>query len=243
MIKIAICDDKKDQIELVRQALLSFGQRKGYDYEVSCFDNSFSLCEILDNGGKFDVLLLDICMPGIIGTELARSVRRRNDNTVIIFLSTSDEFAVDAFSLKAAHYLLKPFSQSEFDEALSRAMRIISASAQKYITVKTLSGGVSTIEVNDIQYIESFDHMLELRLGDSSVSVMQTTLSKLYDELRSICGRQFINPYKGYLVNQRSIVTIRDGNITLRCGAKIPVPRGSMRALQAEYLSYRFDKE
>lgn len=64
------------------------------------------------------MLLLDICMPGLLGTDIAREVRQRKDKTEIVFLTGSDEFAVEAFTLKAAHYLVKPFSQDEFDEAL-----------------------------------------------------------------------------------------------------------------------------
>ncbi|MDR3601423.1 MAG: response regulator [Desulfosporosinus sp.] len=58
------------------------------------------------------MLLLNIGMPGIVGTQVAAEVRKRKDKSEVIFLTTSDEFAVDAFALKATHYLAKPLPYS-----------------------------------------------------------------------------------------------------------------------------------
>lgn len=156
-MRIAICDDKKDQIEIIKLALEKYLSCKQETAELYTFDKAF---DFLDMQGKnaFDLVLLDICMPGLLGTDVAREIRSRKDKTEIIFLTTSDEFAVDAFVFKAAHYLIKPFCQQDFDEAINRAIINIGDRATKTITFKCVGGSVETVDKNIIQYIESNSH-------------------------------------------------------------------------------------
>lgn len=185
-------------------------------------------------------MLLDICMPGILGTEIAREIRKRRDTTEIIFLTTSKEFAVDAFALKAAHYLVKPFSQVQLDEAMDRALARIADCAPKKLTFKTAGGELRTVDVNTIQYIERCAHWKTLHMDRGEVLESSFPLSRLLQELDRLSPGQFIAPFKGYLVNQKAIATIEVKRILLRCGAAIPIPRGSFREIQAKYFAYLF---
>lgn len=129
-MKIAICDDRSEQIEIINNAVNQyFRLLNDVAVEVETFDRAFDFLYAHEKN-KFNIVLLDICMPGMLGTDVAREIRQRRDNTEIVFLTTSDEFAVDAFQVKAAHYLLKPFTQSDFDEALDRVMQ----NMDKYLT-------------------------------------------------------------------------------------------------------------
>ena len=138
-MNIAICDDLPAQSELIHTAALDyFSRHKEQEVEFSIYNNSLLFLDSLKSTGGFDILLLDICMPGINGTEVAREIRKRQDKCEIVFLTTSDEFAVDAFALKAAHYLLKPFTQELFDEAMDRALARFKNGEVKKIILKPL---------------------------------------------------------------------------------------------------------
>ena len=69
------------------------------------------------------------------------------------------------------------------------------------------------------------------------------SIARLQEELDALAPGQFIAPYKGFLVNLRAIVTVETRSILLRGGDRIPIPRGSFRQLQAQYLAYRFTKK
>ncbi|MDD3360869.1 MAG: response regulator [Hespellia sp.] len=172
ILNISICDDRPDQLAKIYTATTEYFKKYSERViQVSRFDNSLLFLESLDKTGGCDIALLDICMPGILGTDVARSIRARCDKTEIIFLTSSDEYAIDAFVLKAAHYLLKPFTQEQFNEAMDRAMQPFADGSIKNIAVKRdsivlRSGHRIPIPKRGFRNLEStyFDYMF--REGD-----------------------------------------------------------------------------
>lgn len=94
-------------------------------------------------------------MPGILGTDVSRELRKYNNGTEIIFLTTSDEFAVDAFTVKATDYLLKPFTQSQFNKAMDRAISFIRQRNSTKIVLRLVGGGICIEQIAQILYFES----------------------------------------------------------------------------------------
>lgn len=208
--------------------------------KVSDYNNPLLFLEDLDQTGGFDVLLLDICMPGILGTEVAKEIRKRKDKTEIVFLTSSDEFAVDAFALKAAHYLLKPFTQEQFDEAMERAVARYTSGQVKKITLKIESGLMQIIDIDDILYIESAGHSQNVYMRNLECKESRHSLIKLNEELEKVSPGQFINPYKGYIVNQKAIQIIEPKQIVLLGGMCLPISRGRYRQHQETFFEYQF---
>ena len=116
-------------------------------------------------------------MPNIDGTQVAADIRRRGAKTEIIFITTSDEFAVDAFALKAAHYLLKPFTQAQLDDALDRAMSRFSEHQTLSVSLRIVGKGVITLEINDILWIESNSHKQFVFLNSGKKHEIHESLS------------------------------------------------------------------
>ena len=108
------------------------------------------------------------------------------------------------------------------------------------ITIKGEGGRLNTIAIDEIQYVESSNHMLTFHLRQKYVLETRDVLSRLYEELEGLSPGQFIKPYKGYIVNQKAIMTIDKKGIALRCGVCIPIPRGAFRNLYDTYVTYRF---
>lgn len=242
MLHIAICDDSPEQLAIIRAAADRYFQGRVPEADIYTFDSSLLFLESLEKSGGCDIALLDICMPGILGTSVAREIRARRDKTEIVFLTTSDEYAVDAFALKAAHYLIKPFTQEQFDEALDRAMVSFLDGTVKNLVVKS-EGGVQMVEVGDILYIESRKHLLTVHTKTGTCTEGQRSLGRLMEELETLSPGQFVIPYKGYIVNQRAIQLIEPECIVLRGGAQVPIPKRSFREIQNTYFDYMFPKE
>ncbi len=107
MIRIAICEDKDEDREALRNMLCHT--------KILCDFTEYTSAESLlfdieTNHKQFDLFLLDIYLPGQNGVEAARCIRAANPDAVIIFLSTSEEFYREAFDLFAFHYLIKTVS-------------------------------------------------------------------------------------------------------------------------------------
>ena len=76
------------------------------------------------------VRVLDICMEGMNGIEVAQRVRKRSARCLIVFLTSSKEYAFDAFPIHPFDYLVKPYSAARLDHVLSGAIRLMEESEQ-----------------------------------------------------------------------------------------------------------------
>lgn len=242
MIDIAVCDDSPVELSQITTLAKDYIATNNIDANVISFDHPDALLTFSEKA-PFDLYLLDIVMPMINGIAAGRELRSRHDQAQIIYITTSDEFAVDAFSLRAAHYLVKPFSDAQFREAMDRVMAILSASEEKKLTIMLAGGSLHNIDIDDIQYIESNGHTVVFHLKTGTCNEMRRSLSRVFEELERLSPTQFIQPYKGFIVNQRNIVTIESSGITMICGALIPIPRGSLRELQSHYVEWRFGRK
>lgn len=243
MLRIAICDDLSDQLAVIETAVTEyFRSYPEVQVETFTYHNPLIFLESLDKTGGYDILLLDICMPGIDGTQVAEEIRKRKDRSEIVFLTSSDEFAVEAFALKAAHYLVKPFHQAQFCEAMDRAMVQFCAGQTKKIALKLTGGGNRVLELNEIIWIESSNHTQRVFLKEGDSEVVRESLSQLFTVLEELSPGQFVSPIKGYLVNQNAIRTVEPKGIIMRSGQTIPLARGTFREFSDRYFSYLFPK-
>ena len=174
------------------------------------------------------------------GTEVAKEIRKRRDKTEIVFLTSSDDFAVSAFSLKAAHYLVKPFTQSEFDEAMDRAVSFFRKSNVLKLSFKLTGGGVKTVDIDDILYIESYKHEQQIQLNNGDALSIREALNSLQEQLDELSPHQFLSPYKGYIVNLKAVHSIEPDCMKLHGNKSVPIARRSFRELTDKYFAYAF---
>ncbi len=122
MIKILVADDEPIEKAVVKKILDD--AFKG-EAETCLACNGREAMEVYENE-HCDIALLDICMPGINGIEAAEVIRKKYENSVIIFLTAFDEFeyAQKAIRVRALDYLLKPINEEELIAVLEEALRL-----------------------------------------------------------------------------------------------------------------------
>ena len=116
-MKIAVCDDDNLFVQQTGQAVQEWAQERELSASVFSFDNGDSLLNAYA-AEKFDILLLDIMMPLFTGMELAHAIREIDAAAKIIFLTSSPEFAVESYEVKASGYLLKPLQKEKLHSVL-----------------------------------------------------------------------------------------------------------------------------
>ena len=234
-IGIAIIDDES----LVRLGIKSSVAWEEYGYEiVGEADNGQTGLEMIREKHP-DIVLLDVCMPGILGTEVAQELRKFSSSTEIIFLTTSDEFAMDAFAVKATDYLLKPFTQSQFNQAMDRAIAFIRQRSSAKIMLRLVGGGLCIEEISQILYFESHGHILQVHLADGTVLETRKSGQEIKDELDKIASGQFASPNKGYLVNLAAVHIIKADYVEI-AGQKLPLGKRKYRMFQEIYFRFMF---
>ena len=124
MMLCMICDDQKSELETVQKLVAGYAEaHPDLLLSVRCFSSPFDMLDEIDRSGAPDIALLDICMPGVLGTEVAREIQRKSqDVTDIVFLTNSPDFAVEAFALHVDDYLTKPYTKKRLVDKLDRVM-------------------------------------------------------------------------------------------------------------------------
>lgn len=195
---------------------------------------------------KPDILFLDIQMPKLNGFEVLELIEH---DIVVIFTTAYDEFALKAFEVHAADYLLKPFRQERFDEALEQAKKKIgkrvsktldaivgdSHTAHKPLERVLIRDGakVNIIPVEKIDYIEAQDDYVSIKAEGKS-HLKQTTLSTLEEELDAT---KFIRIHRSYILNIERLAKIepyaKDSRVAiLKDGTRLQVSRAGYAKLK-----------
>lgn len=116
MIRAAILDDRPADMADILGIARKFAATLPYPLVLETFSSPYDLLEAVEEKGGFDVYFLDVIMPLMTGIEVAERLRRRGERCEIVFLTTSREYGVDAFDVRAAGYLVKPVSEQRFFE-------------------------------------------------------------------------------------------------------------------------------
>lgn len=234
-MRIAICDDVPEELEAIRAAARKYEEEHNVDFKIDVYSSAreFSDAAVMET----DIALLDICMPDINGIETARRIRMLGAKTDIVFLTASSEYAVDAFSVAATHYLIKPFTQELFNEAIDRIVG--SGKCPKPISVRCLDG-LHTVDRSAVMYFEVQGHILHIFMTDGQHLQSRQTLASIRDcmtddPLFAQCGAS-------YIVNLSRVRTMTANVLTMTDGAMIPIPRRAYAELEKRYLDH-FRKE
>jgi len=203
---IAICDDNSTEMAEIIKVL----NRISY---ITKFDNFNEPAALLQNLTKcsYDVILLDIMMPSINGMELAKIIRKQNNQVYIVFITGYEYFCVDAFSIYATDYILKPLNADRLEKTLDRIYKMVSNPEEnKTIELRTQLNTYRVNE-NEIIFIEKLYNRCMVYTDQFSFDVIMP-IRHFEDILSKLL---FIRSHSGFLVNTKKISRIEAiGNLS-----------------------------
>ena len=241
MIEIALCDDNAEDIETIRPLAERFAsEHTDIPLRLSVFDSAAELLKSAENNGGFDLYILDVVMPEMSGIQLAEMIRSRGEHAEIVFLTVSRDYAVDAFSVYACGYLLKPVRKEQFDETVLRAVQKLAREKSEVLAVKTKEG-LRRIPLHKIVMIESFNHTREITMTDDSVLKTSATLSELFGQLGGY--ENFYMPHRAYIANLDNSVGIVRYDLLMLGNRRIPIPKNQFVAVQKIVQNHFFKKK
>lgn len=241
MIEIALCDDNAEDIEEIRSLAERFAaEHSEFPIRLSAFASSAELLGHIEDGSGFDLYILDVMMPEMSGIQLAETLRSRGEHAEIVFLTVSRDYAVDAFSVRAGGYLLKPISKDRFDETLLWLVQKLAREKNEVLTVKT-KDGLRKIQLHKIVMIESFNYMREITMTDDSVLETSATLAELFEQLGD--RENFCMPHRAYIANLDHSVGIVRYDLFMLGERRIPIPKNQFAAVQGLVREYFFKRE
>ena len=229
---IAIVDDWEADLRETQRTVEHCLRSLGLSMDVVLFRSGEAFLEQY-RPGAYQILILDIFMKRITGMDVAKRVRAEGDPCKILFLTTSDDFAVESYDVGASYYLLKPLSEEKLLRGLTICLKGLEQD-RKFLRVVS---GRMTVEIpySSIYYGEAYRNAIELHLESGTVKTYMT-FQYLWEILRE--DPRFLNCNKGYLVNMDYIERVEEQEFILKNQAAIPIRKRNGSQMKQAYLQY-----
>ncbi len=213
-MKIAVCDD------CMRDALSVKRFLGGHEARVYSDVDSL-LADVKNKKMQYDLYLLDIYMEGPVnGIELAKMLVREQEEAVICFISTSNDFYREAYDLYAVQYLLKPVREEDVKQLLERVSKNLVRNREKKLFFQS-RGQTGSIPYSRILYISSREHTLSICCTGG---IVQECKGRLNELAMQVCGEIFMRCHQSFLVNMYHVDSLSGADLIV-AGQRIPVSR------------------
>ena len=231
-MRIAVCDDEPRELERFETALHGWDPTR----KAEKFLDGASLLEAAKGVPGFDIAFLDIYMPGENGVDVAEALREISPETGIAFVTTSREHAVEAFSLHALHYLVKPVTTQGVVEAFRRLTEL--RGKQRQTVCFTVGGNRVTVFLDQICLLENDNHVVTVSLSDGR----RLKVWRPFSELEQMLGGSFLRINRGIIVNMDYIAQMGADTCVLRDGSRLYIAVRQSAAIRTAYDDYVFEQ-
>ena len=223
-MKVAVVDDERACREMMEKYLSDFASETGVAFETAFYADAESFLADAETV-RFDLIFMDIKMPGTDGMTAARKLRERDKEAVLIFVTDMAKFAVEGYEVHAFNYVLKPVTYFEFKLKMLKAAEAVSTISPRILEV--VSGGTKHyLDIKKVLYVEVINHKLTFHTltGD-----FRSTGSLSAVEER-IADRAFCRCNSCFLVNLQYVVSVHGGDCELSNGEKLRISQSKRKA-------------
>ena len=232
-IRIAIIDDdenSREQIKTITEKTLSEQNQNCF---VKTYASAIDLLMDLENGVYYGAFLVDVEMPKMTGRELARKIQKYYADATIIFVTDYVQYSPGAFEVNAFRYIMKRDLHEKLPMALKKMIpRLENKATGCYIIRRYLDAEV--LLYREIFYIkkEGKNVVFCHTHGESSE---RKSLIKIAEELPQ---GQFVEVSRGYLVNASYVMALKNKELIMRNGDRIPVARKNIEDILERIAAY-----
>lgn len=235
-MRIAVCEDNAKDRTLLCDYIRDYMIRHSYSVEIFTFSDGEALLEAFPSG-VFDLLLLDIFLPGISGIDTARKIRETDQYCKLMFITVSADYMPESFSVQTSGYVVKPITPENMDGAMTILYDMLEKNS-RVIEVPVGREGTVNLSLAQIEYAESFDKSIVFYMHDRRVE----THLKLSDVESMLGGEPFLRCHRSYIINMNHIKDISGDCFLMKNGRAVPIParnRKEMRLAVTGYLAGR----
>mgnify|MGYP004691041727 CR=1 FL=1 len=243
-IRAAICDDEEFFRNELKKFVSEYGNEMDINVSIDLYDNAKELMNnILSKSKEYDLLFLDVEMPGMTGIEMADALRKIDPWVCISFVTSYDAFAIQAFRLDALDYVMKPIKYTQVKHIIEKARIQIDyrKNAQKaekrYLKIKSGYEDV-LIDLQNVIYIEKRRNQCVFHKIDEEISCYEP-LKNVYERLDNDV---FMYIHQGYIANFNYIKEVKKDVVCFGRGMEVPLSRkyhDQIKELHLEHIRSR----
>lgn len=230
-IRIAVCEDLKTDREKVITLLSSYLDQNNLYAEIDEFESGEAFLEA--DITHYSLVFMDIFMGKLNGMETAREIVRKNHKIQIVFVSSSIDFAAEAFNIEALHYIVKPIEKVQLYSVLDKFF-------ESFYSMRTVEVKVGRMEesiyLSDILYIEARGKKTLIHMKTGVLEASQS-LSEMQQILPA---GDFCMPIRWALVSMREITSMPSDKLKLSDQTEIPISRGKREEIKNAFADFRW---
>lgn len=230
MIKIAVLEDEPNFAADLQRILQRYATEYSLSFEIKLFANGMEFLKAKST--DFDIIFLDINMPEINGIDIAKHIRKKDENVVLIFVTNLAQYAIDGYSVDAMDFILKPIRYSSLKFRLDKAISLIEKRKKGSIIIKVNREYVK-LDSSDIYYIEANKHKLVYHTVKGDYEVWGS-MTKVKKELESL---GFASCNVSYYINLMYVAKIEGDDVVVN-GEKLKISRSNRKSFLDELSLY-----
>lgn len=230
-MKIAICDDEQGEILKIEDAILQINANS----EIYCFQSGSSLIAEIAKQRDFNLIFIDIYLNGENGIDVAREIKNILPDVDIVFTTVSRDHAVEAFSIRALHYIVKPFNDADIIEVFKRIGK--KRETRSTLTLR-IERSINVLFQDEILKVESQGHRTIITMVDKTVF----SIRKPFSEITLLLDETFIHLKKGVCVNMQYVSQMKTIDCTLIDGTRYLLRREKKAEIRERYNNFIMEK-
>ena len=233
MFRIAICEDEKVVLDFESSLVRQWAAGAGCPLELDTYISAEQFLFESEDKAPYDVLIFDIQMKNINGMELAKKLRARGCDSVIIFVTGIPDYAIEGYEVGAVRYILKPVKPEVLNGLLDSVWAERQKKAEDYFVLGQ-GADVEKISFDKIIYIEANGHYVHLKGSD----LEREWKAGFAETTAAFDGRGFFCLRRGLLVNLAHVTRITRTDCILDGGETLPVARGVYKELNEAFIDF-----
>lgn len=220
MLRVAVVEDNAAERKRIQDNLLALPEKMEIDTFVSGM--AFAIGEMKN----YDIVLMDIDMPGMNGIETAKRLRAVNKSAVLVFVTNMVQFAIAGYEVEALDFIVKPINPYSFALKMKRAICRTAKRSEDELTVRTDSV-LHRVPILSIRYVEVSGHYITYHTS-SGVYQEYATMKDVKERLSQ---HPFAQCSQSYLVNLKYISSVSREKVVVE-----DTPIFISRRMRAEFL-------
>ena len=230
MIQVAIVEDDASARARIRECLDYVSAETQIVFDITEFVSGHAFIGQYVPG--FDIVFMDIEMPGMNGMDAARALRKMDSNVVLIFVTNLAQYAISGYEVDALDFILKPINKYSFALKVKRAVARTTKHTDDYITIKT-DGGLHRERIAAIKYLEIDGHYVVYYTASGTY----TEYGTLKDAEAKINRPHFVRCNRSFLVNLRHVSSVQK-DIVIVGGDELIISRPQRKAFLEALTEY-----
>ena len=234
-ITAAVVEDDDEAREKLCSFLKKLGEEENLLFQVSAFSSPIEFIETYKT--QYQLLFFDIAMPEMTGMQLAHEIRKTDNRTALIFVTSLAQYAIESYDVGASNYILKPLSYPEFKMKVLKVVLALPDLEKDTLLILNKSGSYK-VELSDILYCETSGHMLIYHTQQGEYPQRET----MKEAEKKLEGKGFCRINSCYLVNLVHVASIDPKEAVLKNGTRLQISRPRHREVVEAFRKVRSQK-